>query len=286
MRVLLLSAMLVGVAACSSPGVPGANVDLTPPAFAERPPPALPPDVAANAAPAAPAPATPVQAANEPGAPVPLTPAPGSSPSGELAIPGPPGPPPPAPAAMAAAQLPPPPPEIASPPPPPAAMAAAAAPPPVPPPAQEAAAPVPLTPAPPPPVAEAAPLPPEAAAAAAPPPGAPAPGFPFALPAWPFSASNQWVPGQLPAPRLTLSNFSYDRAHVEATVTANPDCGADTVSRVEFDLAYNGTRVIQPPAGDDVCWRRDTATDAAGAPQWSRWNRAFLSAGRSVDSRL
>lgn len=94
------------------------------------------------------------------------------------------------------------------------------------------------------------------------------------------------MPGQLPGPRLTLSNFSYDRTRVEATVTANPDCGADTVSRVEFDLAYNGTRVIQPPVGEDVCWRRDTATDGAGGPQWSRWNRAFLSAGQSVDSRL
>jgi hypothetical protein len=134
---------------------------------------------------------------------------------------------------------------------------------------------VPLTPPPP---------PPEAVAAAAPPPEAPA--FGFAFPAWPFFASNQPVPGQLPGPRLTLSNFSYDRAHVEMTVTANPDCGADTVSQVEFDLAYNGTRVIQPPVGADVCWRRDMAADGTGGPQWSHWNRAFLSVGRSVDARL
>jgi hypothetical protein len=90
----------------------------------------------------------------------------------------------------------------------------------------------------------------------------------------------------LPGPRLTLSNFSYDRAHVEATVTGNPDCAAEPVSQVEFDLAYNGTRVIQPPTGDDVCWRRDMAKDGAGGPQWSGWNRASLSAGQSVDSRL
>lgn len=77
-------------------------------------------------------------------------------------------------------------------------------------------------------------------------------------------------------PRLTLSNFSYDQAHVEATVTAVPDCAA-AAPTMEFDLAYNGTRVIEAPAGSDVCWRR------AGSP---RWNRAFLSAGRSIDSRL
>lgn len=246
MRVLLLSAMLVGVAACSASGVPGANVDLTPPAFAERPPQSMPATAAAS--PAMPAP---VEASNRPGAPVPLTPAPNSGPSGELAIPGPPGPPPP-PAATAAAQLPPPP-------------------------AVAVAAPVPLTPAPPP----AAPPPPEAVAAAAPP---PATGFAFPF-AWPFFVSNQPVPGLLPGPRLTLSNFSYDRAHVEMTVTANPDCGA-AVSQVEFDLAYNGTRTIQPPIGTDVCWRRDMAADGTGGPRWSRWNRAFLSAGQSVDSRL
>jgi hypothetical protein len=229
--------MLLGVAACSSMGVPGANADLTPPAFAERPPPAVPPTMAAGAPPpAAPAPAV---AATEPGAPVALTPAPDASPSAELSIPSRPAPLPPARAA--GAQLPPPPPEIASPPPP--------------------------------------------VAAAAPPPATPASvlAFPFS---WPFFVSGGFVPGQLPGPRLTLSNFSYDRARVEAAVTASSDCGADVVSRVEFDLAYNGTRVIQPPAGDDVCWRRDTAADRAGVPQWSRWNRAFLSAGQSVDSRL
>ncbi len=245
-------------------GVPGANVDLTPPAFAERPPPSLPSDMAAAGSPVAPAPAS-----TEPGAPVPLTPPPGASPSAELSIPGPPGPPPAAPP-TASAQLPPPPPEIASrPAPPPPAEVVAAPPPPAPPPPAEAAA---------------APPPPEAVTAAAPPPEAPASGFAFPF-AWPFFVSSQ-APLGLPGPRLTLSNFSYDRARVEATVTANPDCGADAVSRVEFDLAYNGTRVIQPPAGEDVCWRRDTATDGAGGPQWSRWNRAFLSAGQSVASRL
>ena len=100
------------------------------------------------------------------------------------------------------------------------------------------------------------------------------------------------MPGQPVTPRLTLSNFSFDSAHVEAAVTANPDCGArDTgvVTTMEFDLGYNGTRVIEAPAGSDVCWRRDLTGTQAASPtgqHWSRWNRAYLSAGRSVDSRL
>jgi hypothetical protein len=240
-RVLLLSAMLLSVAACSSPGVPGSNVNIIPPGFAERPSPTTSAEMAAAPAPVQ---TVPLQPATQPGTPVPLTPA--APPPVVTAAVAPP-PPPPAPVA------------VAPPPPPPPVMAATAPPPP-----------------PPPPVV----------AATAPPPPPPAPGFPFALPAWPFFVSNQPVPGQLPGPRLTLSNFSYDRARVEATVTASPDCGAGAVSRVEFDLAYNGTRVIEPPIGDDVCWRRDMATDRATGPQWSRWNRAFLSAGQSVDSRL
>jgi hypothetical protein len=87
-------------------------------------------------------------------------------------------------------------------------------------------------------------------------------------------------------PRLTLSNFTYDRAHVEAAIATSPDCDAAAAPPVEFDLAYNGTRVITAPAGSDVCWRRDVAGQAGAGPQWSRWNRAYLSSGQSVDSRL
>ena len=128
------------------------------------------------------------------------------------------------------------------------------------------------------PEAAAPPPAPEAVAAAAPPPPAAAPGL-----AWPFA-----LPGFAPAaaPRLTLSNFTYDRAHVEAAVTTTPDCAAGAAPPVEFDLAYNGTRVITPPTGSDVCWRRDVSEGAGAGPQWSRWNRAYLSSGQSVDSRL
>jgi len=246
-RLLLLSTALLGVAACSASGPPASNMDLTPPAFAERPSPTVPAEaVAANAAPA------PV------GQPVPLTP-PGPP---ELALPAAPPAPPPAPVAVAP---PPPPPPTAPPAPPSRAVAElpppifGAAPPPAPPPPPEPA----IAAAPPPSPPQEAPPPLPAAEVAV---AAPAPASPFTLPMFAEPA----------LPRLTLSNFSYDQAHVEATVTAVPDCAA-AAPTMEFDLAYNGTRVIEAPAGSDVCWRR------AGSP---RWNRAFLSAGRSIDSRL
>jgi hypothetical protein len=157
-----------------------------------------------------------------------------------------------------------------------------------PPPAMVAAPP----PSPPPPVALVAPPPPPPAAVApspVPPPpvavAAPEPGpFPFAQLAGLVSPP--------PPGRLTLSNFSFDTARVEAVVTAAPDCAArDGTTTSDFVLPLNGTRVIQAVPGADVCWRRaiDPKT-AAGAPPstpgWSEWNRAFLSSGRSVDSRL
>src|SRR6185437_14065521 len=75
-RVFLLSTTLLCVAACASPTPPGSNVDLTPPAFAERPPPVFPPDQTASAPPPAVA-LAPVS--SSPGAPVPLTPVPGGN---------------------------------------------------------------------------------------------------------------------------------------------------------------------------------------------------------------
>src|SRR5204862_401083 len=57
-----------------------------------------------------------------------------------------------------------------------------------------------------------------------------------------------------------------------------------------FPLPLNGTRVFDPPAGWDVCWRRelppDTAADPLRARRWTGWNRAYLSSGRLVDSQL
>lgn len=226
-RVLLLSTALLCVAACSMSGPPGSGMDVRPPAFAERPPPQLPPGMAAA----------------EPGAPTPLTPAPGQAAA-----------PPPMPLAAAA----PPPPPYAPPP------AVAEAQPPV-------MAPAPMV---------AAPAPAEAAT-------------PFAFPfPWVLAGMNPPDPFRRPPPRLTLSNFSYDRAHVEAVVTANSDCDARDAgfyATSQFELTYNGTRVIEVPVGDDVCWRRDLASgEGAGmaAPSWSRWSRAYLSSGRSIELRL
>jgi hypothetical protein len=90
---------------------------------------------------------------------------------------------------------------------------------------------------------------------------------------------------------LTLSNFSYDRAHVETIVTPYPDCELrEGTATSNFLLPLNGTWVVNTPAGSDVCWRRelpaDTASDPLRAPRWTGWNRAFLSSGRLVDSRL
>jgi hypothetical protein len=92
--------------------------------------------------------------------------------------------------------------------------------------------------------------------------------------------------------RLTLSNFSFDNAHVQAVITGAPDCApvAGTATS-DFVLPLNGTRVIEGAPGADVCWRRaiepETAPPAAwSAPRWTEWNRAFLSSGRSVDTQL
>ena len=62
------------------------------------------------------------------------------------------------------------------------------------------------------------------------------------------------------------------------------------MTATSFELPLNGTRVIDTPAGSDVCWRRieppfaeaDAARRAAEPP----WNRAFTASGRIVDARL
>jgi hypothetical protein len=90
---------------------------------------------------------------------------------------------------------------------------------------------------------------------------------------------------------LTLSNFAYDSAHVEAIVTPYPDCELhEGTASSHFLLPLNGTWAVDTPAGSDVCWRRelpsDTAADPLRAPRWTGWNRAYLSSGRLVDSQL
>jgi len=166
------------------------------------------------------------------------------------------------------------------------------------PPVQEAA--VPAYPAPTPlfqPVAVAAPVAPppvQLAAAPAPPPQSPAlalsvPTIGLYLP--PFTnILPSFVPEALPG-RLTLNNFSFDRAQVEAVVTTSPVCNLRAPGEIEsdFELPLNGTRIILAPPGSDVCWRR-AVQPAPGPPTadsgWSDWNRAYVADGTAVNSKL
>lgn len=86
-----------------------------------------------------------------------------------------------------------------------------------------------------------------------------------------------------PSGQLALSNYRFDRASVQAVVTAAPDCNALDASApsLRFDLPFKGTRVIEAGPGSDICWRR-----TASGGQWSGWNRAFTASGRRVDSQL
>jgi hypothetical protein len=99
-------------------------------------------------------------------------------------------------------------------------------------------------------------------------------------------------PGPPPSGRLTLNNFSFDHAHVQAVITAYPDCAIhEGTAASDFVLPLNGTRVIEAAPGTDVCWRREIATGTVQgvAPStlgWTEWNRVFLSSAGVVDSRL
>jgi len=86
---------------------------------------------------------------------------------------------------------------------------------------------------------------------------------------------------------LTLNNYDYDRARIEAVVTPYPDCNARDAATpvVAFDLPVNGTRAIASLPGADICFRRRIG-GSPGREVWSEWNRAFTANGRSIDSRL
>jgi hypothetical protein len=142
--------------------------------------------------------------------------------------------------------------------------------------------------APPPPVETAAPSAPVALAGPA---AAPGPGVFWPGPlAWLFSPLAPRVP---PSARLTLSNFSFDDARIEAVITPYPDCvPREGTATTDFVLPLNATRVIEAAAGSDVCWRRaiqpgpaKTAAAPAGSG-WTGWSRVFLSSGRSIDAQL
>src|SRR5205814_443242 len=81
------------------------------------------------------------------------------------------------------------------------------------------------------------------------------------------------------------------RVRVETFVTSFPDCELRVgMTATSFELPLNGTRVIDTPAGSDVCWRRIeppfAQATAPGVPLMTPWNRAFTASGRIVDTRL
>jgi len=92
----------------------------------------------------------------------------------------------------------------------------------------------------------------------------------------------------LPPGRLTLSNFRFRLADVEAIVTPYPDCAIHPgLVPVDFKLPLNSTWVIPTQPGMDVCWRRSLPpTAAARTPVWTEWSRDYTGNGRVVDSQL
>ena len=97
---------------------------------------------------------------------------------------------------------------------------------------------------------------------------------------WPGPVSWVWKP---PPGRLTLSNYRFDHANVQAVMSAGPDCTpADpSTSATAFDLPFKGSRVLVAAPNVDICWRRQVASG-----QWTEWNRAFTGTGRFIDTQL
>jgi hypothetical protein len=89
-----------------------------------------------------------------------------------------------------------------------------------------------------------------------------------------------WTPGP---GQLTLSNYRFDHATIQAVATAAPDCAAADpgAAGASFDLPFKGTHAIPAPPDADICWRAQVR-----GGRWSDWNRAFTAAGRYVDTRL
>jgi hypothetical protein len=105
-----------------------------------------------------------------------------------------------------------------------------------------------------------------------------------------FCATAACAPQQPPEPgTLLLSNPDFGPTHVEAVITANPDCasrGPGYVSTSEFVLANDATRIIYVPPGEEVCWRRDADPSQPVSGQWSPWDRAFVAPGTTIDANL
>jgi hypothetical protein len=89
--------------------------------------------------------------------------------------------------------------------------------------------------------------------------------------------------------RLQLNNPSFGLINVEAVITANSDCAARDdgyVSTLEFTMPNNSTKFIEAPPGADICWRSDRNPGRPVPGRWSRWDRAFLVPGGTVNGRL
>jgi hypothetical protein len=95
---------------------------------------------------------------------------------------------------------------------------------------------------------------------------------------------------QPPGPgRLLLSNPNFPLINVEAVITANPDCEARDAgyfSTLEFTMPNNATKFIESPPGADVCWRSDRNPGRPVPGRWSRWDRAYLVPGKTIDATL
>ena len=92
-----------------------------------------------------------------------------------------------------------------------------------------------------------------------------------------------WTPWAGGPGQLTLSNYRFERASIQAVATAAPDCAAvdPSTPATQFDLPFKGTRVIPAPPAADICWRR-----VVPGGQWTPWSRAYTAAGRTIDSQL
>jgi hypothetical protein len=96
---------------------------------------------------------------------------------------------------------------------------------------------------------------------------------------WSSPTSWVWTP---PPGQLTLSNYRFGQAPIQAVVATGPDCAVDpSTPATNFVLLFKGTRVLVATPNADICWRRRLADG-----QWTDWNRAFTASGRFIDAQI
>lgn len=101
---------------------------------------------------------------------------------------------------------------------------------------------------------------------------------------WGWPQNMVWLPNVVPPPgELTLSNYRFPMASVQAVMATGPECTppSGAAPATAFELPFKGTHVLVAARDADVCWRMQLA-----GGQWSDWNRAFTASGRHVDTRL